>query len=140
MIIKPLDQNNGKKTLVLKILFILIIVLSGFLAKKYLFENKHNNNKNRPQVFGEKVKASKVKSDLNSDFLAEKINDTEKILNNVQNNTIKQVNSFIEIAQEKIASSVSEIIYHTSIEPIVSQIKKLPMDQQEKIKQDICRQ
>ncbi len=127
--IKPIDLSN--KLVSLKIFFIFFLILTGVLAdrvflNKVSFSPKKQNNK----ILGE---SKNLKKEIDS-FVETKINQAKDIGQSVLGETTK----FLDETKEKVASSVSEIIYDNSFKKIIDQIEKLPQDQKERIKKDLC--
>ncbi len=73
-----------------------------------------------------------------------KLQTQEKLVKKVQesdliNNSIKKAEEVSGVILGEAKSFVSDIIYNNSIGKVVEQIDKLPKDQQEKIKEQICK-
>ncbi|MCX7955513.1 MAG: hypothetical protein N2593_00145 [Patescibacteria group bacterium] len=132
--IKPLEKKDNKRTTIfLKAIFLLTLIITGILIDKIFLNKKTTSEK--PQVLGEEKKIEKPKTD----FFQENIKKTEEKIIDFGEQVLGEASSFVKNTQEKVASSVSDIIYRTSLEPIVNQIEKLPKDQQEKIKDQVCK-
>jgi hypothetical protein len=133
MLIKPLEQKQklSSKIIFLKIGFLISLILTGVILEKIFLSRKP---KLEEKILGETKKIEKPKID----FLNETINQAEKKGETVLGEATHFANDFFQETKEKIDSSVSQMIYENSLKKIVDQIDKLPKDQQEKIKKDIC--
>jgi len=133
MLIKPLEQKQkpSSKIIFLKIGFLISLILIGVILERTFLSRKP---KLEEKILGETKKIEKPKID----FLNETINQAEKKGEAVLGEATHFANDFFQETKEKIASSVSQMIYENSLKKIVDQIDKLPKDQQEKIKKDIC--
>ncbi len=124
MAIKPLEKKKNVG-MVLKIVFLIGLIGTGLLIDK-AFANK---KKNLSKVLGK------------SQELKQKVE--QKLVDKVQNNDIvtqslKASTSFISNITAQAASTAGDIIYQNSIGKLVEQIDKLPKDQQDRVREQIC--
>lgn len=133
--IKPLEKDNKKELIFLKISFIITFLVAGILIDRLFLSKRPQDNF---QILGSEEKIIKTKDKPKANFLKQVLNNAERKIEDVGGQALGEATEFIQNTQEKIASSVSDLIYKTSIEPVIKQIKKLPYDQQEKIKKDLC--
>ncbi len=134
--IKPIEKekNNNQKAVVFKILFLLSLIITGVLLDR-LFLVKKSALPSTSQILGEENHIEKQKTS----FINDTLNNAGKKIENFGEQVLGETTKFVKNTQEKIASSVSEVIYKTSLEPIVNQFEKLPKDQKQKVKEEICK-
>ena len=124
MPIKPLEGKNNW-SIFLKLMFLGGLVVSAVIIDKIFLKK----TKEIPSVLG---KTQEIE-----------LQTQEKLVKKVQENNF--INDSIKKAEEvgvvlgEAKSFVSDIIYNNSIGKVVEQIDKLPKDQQEKIKEQICK-
>lgn len=128
--IKPLDKKETSK--IKTKLFLLIFLIFLGLIFSFFFKGKKPPNsyqkKTKEEVLGEKIEINKKN---NFDEIFAQVEKYRDDLKNQINNQIREV--------EKLTSeSISSFIYDTTIKPIINQIQKLPKDQQERVKKEIC--
>lgn len=107
-------------------MFLVSLIVTGLLIDK-LFVNK---KKDLPQVLG---KSQELKQ--GSDIIAESLKTGEKIGGEV----LGQSTSFISDIAAKASSTAGDIIYQNTIGKLVDQIDKLPKDQLERVREQICK-
>ena len=124
MPIKPLEGKNNW-SIFLKLMFLGGLVVSAVIIDKIFLKK----TKEIPSVLG---KTQEIE-----------LQTQEKLVKKVQENNF--INDSIKKAEEvgvvlgEAKSFVSDVIYSNSIGKVVEQIDKLPKDQQEKIKEQICK-
>ncbi len=136
MSIKPLESKTDRSALI-KILFLVTIVATGILLDKIFLKK----NQDVPNILGktqeiklrtqEKITKEIKESDFVNDSI-KKAGEVGEVVLGEATNTLNQLTS-------DAGSFVSDIIYNNSIGKVVEQIDKLPKDQQEKIKEQICK-
>ena len=124
MAIKPLEKKKNIGT-ILKIVFLISLIGTGLLMDR-VFANK---KKDLSKVLG---KSQELKKEIE-----------QKLVDKVQNSDIvteslKASTSFISNITAQAASTVGDIIYQNSIGKLVEQIDKLPKDQQDRVREQIC--
>ncbi|MFA5770045.1 MAG: hypothetical protein WC894_00945 [Patescibacteria group bacterium] len=135
-IIKPLEANNNRSVL-LKVFFLVTLVASGILLDKIFFKKPQDI----PSILGKNQKielqAQKelVKQVQESHLVKDSIKKAEEFGGVVLGEATDAVNKLVSDS----GSFVSEVIYNSSIGKVVDQIDKLPKDQQEKIREQICK-
>lgn len=129
MTIKPLEKKKNIG-MILKIIFLISLIGTGLLIDK-IFANK---KKNLSEVLGKSQQLDQVKKKSN-DIVAESIKTGEKIGGEV----LGQSTNFISNIAAQAASTAGDIVYQNTIGKLVDQISKLPKDQQERIKEQICK-
>jgi len=136
MPIKPLEGKTDR-SLLFKLSFLIALIVTGILLNKILLKK----NKEIPSILGKtqeiKLQTQKklVEKVQKSDF----INDTIKKAEDVGGAILGEATDTITKLSSDAGSFISDIIYENSIGKIVEQVDKLPKDQQEKIKEQICK-
>lgn len=122
--IKPLENKKNNK-IKIKVFFLLSLFIFGIIFSLYFKNNKKTEikkNNSIKEVLGEKTEIKKIENE------AKKYK--EEVLN--------EINNFYQKTQQKSSELISSFIYDATIKPIVNQINRLPKDQKEKIKEEIC--
>lgn len=136
MSIKPLESKADRSALI-KILFLVTIVATGILLDKIFLKK----NQDVPNILGktQEIKLQtqeKITKEIKeSNFVNDSIKKAEEVGEVVLGEATNTLNQLTSDA----GSFVSDIIYNNSIGKVVEQIDKLPKDQQEKIKEQICK-
>ena len=135
-IIKPLEEKNNKPALY-KILFLVTLVSTGILLDKIFFKKSND----LPSILGktqeiqlkaqDEIVQQVQKSNLVKDSI-KKVEDVGGVVLGEATNTLTKLTS-------DAGSLISTVIYDNSIGKVVDQIDKLPKDQQDKIKEQICK-
>lgn len=127
--IKPLDKKETSKIKTKLILLILLIFLGLIIS--FFFKNKKpsdsSQKKTKEEVLGEKI-------EINNNNFDEIFARMEKYRDDLKN----QISNQIREVEKLTSESISSLIYDTTIKPIINQIEKLPKDQQERVKKEIC--
>ncbi|EKE13905.1 MAG: hypothetical protein ACD_12C00760G0002 [uncultured bacterium] len=136
MIIKPLEVNNNRSAL-LKTFFLVTLVVLGILLDKVFFKKSQDT----PSILGKNQKIElQAQKELarqvqESHLVEDSIKKAEEFGGVVLGEATDAVNKLVSDS----GSFVSEVIYNSSIGKVVDQIDKLPKDQQEKIREQICK-
>ena len=136
MTIKPLEKKKNIG-MIFKIVFLVALIGAGLFIDK-VFANK---KKDLAEVLGksqelkQEVEQKLVEKVKNSDIVTQSLKTGEKIGGEI----LGQSTTFITDIATKAASTASDLIYQNSIGKLVEQIDKLPQDQQNRIKEQICR-
>ena len=127
MPIKPLESKNNWSV------FLKITLLGGLMISA-IFVNRFflKKNKDISNVLGT---AQEIKQINSSNLITDSIKKVEDVAGTVLGEATDTVN---KLASDT-GSYISSIIYDSSIGKIVEQVDKLPKDQQEKIKEQICK-
>ena len=121
----------------LKAFFLLILITTGILLDKIFLKK----SKDIPSILGKtqeiklQTQRKLVEKVQKSDF----INDTIKKAEDVGGTILGEATDTIIKLSSDTGSFISDIIYQNSIGKIVEQVDKLPEDQQEKIKEQLCK-
>ncbi|MFA6081496.1 MAG: hypothetical protein WC741_03760 [Patescibacteria group bacterium] len=132
-ILKPLEtKSNGPA--VIKLFFLITLVGTAFLLDKIFLKRSQDI----PSILGKSqeiiVGVGHDQPVQESNFVKNSIQKAEEIGGVVLGEATITVN---KLASEA-GSVISTIIYENSIGKLVDQIDKLPKDQQEKIREQIC--
>jgi hypothetical protein len=133
MKIKPLDKNDNK-IIKIKLLLLLILIATGFLFPVFFKKPKEENQ----DILGKTTSpVSKTKelekqgNQIKDQILGETTNFVNQITSNVTDTTIN--------VASQAGNTISSLIYDAAVKPIIDQIQRLPKDQQEKVKEQICK-
>lgn len=125
MPIKPLERKNNWSIFV-KLIFLGGLVVSAVVIDKVFLKK----NKDIPSILG-KTQERKLQT---QEKLVKKVQESDFV-----NDSIKKAEEVGGVILGEAKSFVSDVIYNNSIGKVVEQIDKLPKDQQEKIKEQICK-
>ncbi|KKP86681.1 MAG: hypothetical protein UR89_C0016G0010 [Candidatus Roizmanbacteria bacterium GW2011_GWA2_35_8] len=136
MKIKPLEKNNNFK-IGLKLFFLISLIGTGFLLDK-VFVSKLPDT---PKILGE---TQKIKGNLQDKLIAKVqnsnlVNESVKGAEKISGQILGEASELVADVTSSASSTISTFIYENSIGKIVDQVSKLPQDQQEKIKEQICK-
>ena len=141
MPIKPLEGKTDR-SLLFKLSLLIVLIVTGILLNKILLKK----NKEIPSILGKtqeiKLQTQKKMVGVGRDRPVQKsdfINDTIKKAEDVGGTILGEATDTVNKLTSDAGSFVSNIIYENSIGKIVEQVDKLPKDQQEKIKEQICK-
>lgn len=130
MPIKPLEGKNNW-SIFLKLMFLGGLVVSAVVIDKVFLKK----TKEIPSVLGKtqeiKLQTQEKKVGVGHDRPVQK--------SDLINDSIKKVEEVSGVVLGEAKSFVSDVIYNNSISKVVEQIDKLPKDQQEKIREQICK-
>ena len=136
MPIKPLETKTDRSAL-FKVLFLITLIATGILLDKIFLKKSQDfpsilgkSQEIKPQTQNEIVK--KVQE---SNLVKNSIKKTEEVGGIVIGEATDRINKLTSDA----GSFVSDVIYNNSIGKVVEQIGKLPKDQQERIREQICK-
>jgi hypothetical protein len=129
MPIKPLDKKPDR-SVVFKLIFLIVLIVIGLLFEKVFIKKAEDI----PSVLGksQEILVNKIQTrDL--------VNDSLKKVDDVGGVVLGEATDAIDKLASGAGSFVSQVIYENSIGKIVDQVAKLPQDQQDKIKEQLCR-
>lgn len=132
--IKSLEEKNNNKISVAKAVFLSIIFILPII---FSFKVKRVN---APDVLGEKSSRKKsfnletIKENINA-----KINKSFEEVKEKSQETLKEVGEVISETASKSAQNLTNFVFDQAISNILKEVEKLPKDQQEKIKEKICK-
>ena len=135
-IIKPLETKSNQSAL-FKVLFLVTLIGTGILLDKIFTKQKVEI----PSILGksqeiklptqEKIIEQIQGNDIIKDSI-KKVEDMGGIVLGEATDTLTKLTS-------DAGSLVSNVVYENTIGKVIEQIVKLPKDQQEKIKEQICK-
>jgi len=136
MIIKPLEKKSNQSAL-FRVLFLVTLIGTGILLDRIFIKQKAEI----PSILGksqvikfptqEKIVEQIQGSDLVKDSI-KKVEDMGGVVLGEATDTLTKLTS-------DAGSLVSNVVYENTIGKVIEQIVKLPKDQQEKIKEQICK-
>jgi len=136
MIIKPLEKKSNQSAL-FRVLFLVTLIGTGILLDRIFIKQKAEI----PSILGksqvikfptqEKIVEQIQGSDLVKDSI-KKVEDIGGVVLGEATDTLTKLTS-------DAGSLVSNVVYNNTIGKVVEQIVKLPKDQQDKIKEQICK-
>ncbi len=133
MAMKPID-NKPDYFLILRLFFISALIVTAVIFNK----TRSGQVKSRNEVLGQTKENTLSLDNLQAGakkILDEAANKTEETLGDV----LGQAQTFAEQTASKSASSVSDFIFDNTVGSIIKQIDKLPQNQQEDIRRNICK-
>ncbi len=128
MKIRPIEKND-KKTVKIKLLLLLILIIVGFFIPVFIKKPTEENLKKNGEVFGEAISITPI---IN-------FKELEKQGNQLKEQILGETAAFVSQTASSAGNTVSSFIYDSTIKPIMDQIQKLPKNQQEKVKKQICK-
>src|SRR3989338_1411984 len=135
--LRKIEPVNSK-IISVKVIFLVILLALGFtvsrFVKKPLTQNNQSPKKN-VNLNDLKNPLGDVKG-LTDQFSAENLKKkSEDLANDLVDETINQIGKTASIAGETAQS----IVYDAALRPFVDQFNKLPKEQQELLRKDLCR-
>lgn len=136
MAIKPLEKKKNIG-MILKTVFLIGLIGTGLLIDKAFADKKKDLSKilGKSQELKQEVEQKLVDKVQNSDIITESLKAGEKIGGEI----LGQSTDFISNITAQAASTAGDIIYQNSIGKLVEQIDKLPKDQQDRVREQICK-
>ena len=132
MPLKPLEKP--KKNYLPKIIFILILLLSGSLFFKQSFLKKNTLE----DALGAETKLKEVKASVSLDNVKKQGEGLYSQLSSVVQNEAGSVLGLASDVASNSAETVKEYIFSTTVSSVIKQIEKLPESEQQIIKKQIC--
>lgn len=136
MIIKPLEEKNNKPSIYRALFLVTLIAVGVLLDKKFL-----KRSKKIPSILGKtqeiqlQAQEEVVRQVQESSLVKDSISKAEEVGGAVLD---EATNTLTKLTSDA-GSLISTVIYDNSIGKVVDQISKLPKNQQEKIKEQICK-
>jgi hypothetical protein len=134
-ILKPLETKSNGPAIV-KLFFLITLVATAFILDKIFLKR----SKDIPSILG---KSQEIKLPDQKE-IEKKIQENSLVKSSIQKveevggAVLGDATSTVNKLASEAGSFVSTIIYNNSIGKVVEQIDKLPKDQQEKIREQIC--
>lgn len=136
MPIKPLETKTNRSVL-FKVLFLVTLVATGILLDKIFLKKSQDipSILDKSQEIKFQTQNGITKKVQESSLVKNSLKKAEEIGGVVLGEATNKVNKLASDA----GSFISNIIYNNSIGKVVDRIDKLPKDQQEKIREQICK-
>ena len=135
--LRPLERKKRDKFFYFKI-FLLLFLIGSSLYGNYYF---YNNIKQKPEVLSatEEKKEKKL-------FFEPIIDQGKKTVDDLKQKGEEMVNQVLGVVEDKAAQiasqsakTVSDFVFDSTVGNLLKQIEKLPNEQREKIKEEICK-
>jgi hypothetical protein len=134
--LRPLEKNKTNKFFYLKMLFLLFLIGVSLYGNYYFYHKA----KQKPEVLS--ATEENKKNNLSIDSILNQGKKTVEDLKQKGQEFGGQVLSVMEEKATQIASqsakTVSDFVFDSTLGNILKQIEKLPKEQREKIKEEIC--
>jgi len=135
--LRPLEKNKINRFFYLKILFLLFLIGASLFGNYYFY----NKIKEKPEVL------SATKKNKKNDFSIDKVfNKGKKTVEDLKEKGEEMAGQVLGIVEDKAvqlasqsAKTVSDFVFDSTLVNILKQIEKLPKEQREKIKEEMCR-
>lgn len=136
MIIKPLETKPDRSAL-FKAVFLVTVITAGILLDKIFLKKSQDI----PSILGktQEIKLQTQEKIVKKVQESDLINDSVKKAEEVGGTILGEATNTLNELTSDAGSFVSDVIYNSSIGKVVEQIDKLPKDQQEKIREQICK-
>ena len=135
-IIKPLETKPDQSAL-LKVSFLITLVVTGILLDKVILKR----SKEIPSILGktQEIKLPTQEKRIEEVQKNNLVKDSIKKVEEVSGVVLGEATDTLNKLTSDAGSLVSTVIYDNSIGKVVDQIDKLPKDQQERIREQICK-
>lgn len=133
MKIKPLEKK-GNQFIKIKLALLFSLIISGVIFSFFVKKPIKNNLPKKDNVLGKSAWLKKNEKDL--------VNLKEQVLGKTSkfvNQATSDITSTASNMASEAAGTISSLIYDTALKPLIDQIQRLPKDQQEKVKEEICK-
>jgi len=135
--LRPLEKNKINRFFYLKILFLLFLIGASLFGNYYFY----NKIKEKPEVL------SATKKNKKNDFSIDEVfNKGKKTVEDLKEKGEEMAGQVLGIVEDKAvqlasqsAKTVSDFVFDSTLVNILKQIEKLPKEQREKIKEEMCR-
>lgn len=135
--LRPLEKNKINRFFYLKILFLLFLIGASLFGNYYFY----NKIKEKPEVLSAK------KENKKNDFSIDQVfNRGKKTVDDLKQKGEEVAGQVLGIVEDKAvlfasqsAKTISDFVFDSTLGNILKQIEKLPKEQREKIKEEICR-
>ncbi len=139
MKIKPIEKIDLIRVIIIRIVILTSLIISG-LGYYYYFGR--NIKKDTNQVLSEENKKSISFKDIDlktESFVKKITNESKEVVDNVLGEATKVYQNTTQTIASRSSEIVNDLIFNSTIKPILDQYEKLPQEQKEKIKEDICK-
>ncbi|GEM_PF-4155828 len=138
MRIKSIEKNDLKKPLILKIILLTSLITIGLLLYYYNSQNNHLSGKVLSSKNEKKLDLKKIENQ-GKDFLIKVSKKSEELTGYVLGEATEVYKNISDQMASKSAETINNLIYKSTIKPILNQYEKLPASQKQEIKKDICK-
>jgi predicted kinase len=135
--LRPLEKNKINRFFYLKILFLLFLIGASLFGNYYFY----NKIKEKPEVL------SATKKNKKNDFSIDEVfNKGKKTVDDLKQKGEEMAGQVLGIFEDKAvqlasqsAKTVSDFVFDSTVSNLLRQIEKLPREQRERIKEEMCR-
>jgi hypothetical protein len=135
--LRPLEKNKINRFFYLKTLFLLFLIGASLFGNYYFY----NKIKEKPEVL------SATKENKKNDFLIDEVfNKGKKTVDDLKQKGEEVAGQVLGIVEDKAvqlasqsAKTVSDFVFDSTVGNLLRQIEKLPREQRERIKEEMCR-
>lgn len=140
--IKPLEASN--KALLFKALTVTVLMVGGLVFNKAY----PDFGKGKEQALGENISAQKPKPTLlleegvlttTQKAARNLLSDVTKQTENIASDILGEATSIVSKVASQSSDAAAKFIFDNTIGNIIQQVEKLPKEQQEKIKEQVCK-
>ena len=135
--LRPLEKNKTHKFFYLKMVSLLFLIGASLYGNYYFY----NKIKQKPEVLS--VKKENKRNPFSID---EVFNQGKKTVDDLKQKGEEVASQVLGIVEDKAvqlasqsAKTVSDFVFDSAVGSLLRQIEKLPREQREKIKEEICR-
>ena len=136
-------EEDRHKQAVAKIIFLTIVALSVLLA--YFLINSRKENINEPtsevKTLGEQtIERAQEQDEELAKNIAERMDTVKDTAEYVREEIETTTEDVVAIGKKQVETTANELLYSTTLKPIVAKIEDLPEAQQEQLRKQICPQ
>jgi polyhydroxyalkanoate synthesis regulator phasin len=136
-------EEDRHKQAVAKIIFLTVVALSVLLA--YFLINSRKENINEPtsevKTLGEQtIERAEEQDEELAKNIAERMDTVKDTAEYVREEIETTTEDVVAIGKKQVETTANELLYSTTLKPIVAKIEDLPEAQQEQLRKQICPQ
>lgn len=131
MKIKPLEKKENKLVKI-KLVLLFSLIITGLIFSFFLKKPTKENLPKKDNILG-------VENNPQAINLPKIEEDVSQITKQILSETTNYINQTTSNVASTAANSISSFIYDSAVKPIIDQIQRLPQDQQERVKEQICK-
>lgn len=136
-------EEDRHKQAVAKIIFLTVVSLSVLLA--YFLINSRKENINEPtsevKTLGEQtIERAEEQDEELAKNIAERMDTVKDTAEYVREEIETTTEDVVAIGKKQVETTANELLYSTTLKPIVAKIEDLPEAQQEQLRKQICPQ
>ena len=136
-------EEDRHKQAVAKIIFLTVVALSVLLAYFLINSRKENINEPTSQVktLGEQtIERAEEQDEELAKNIAERMDTVKDTAEYVREEIETTTEDVVAIGKKQVETTANELLYSTTLKPIVAKIEDLPEAQQEQLRKQICPQ